>query len=151
MQRFLRYTQTQNARKDVTLYEFKHQNSVDVVLVLCCSCLNFELLLFASISFQTLSMYFVDWFNFASVNTIMLTFNRNSRELNFVVYFKWTYHFILIQGEIYFTLTITAFVSWEMQQNLTIFFVSFPVKVTCEGYFLLKMQAAFYQLQFYQR
>ena len=78
--RFLRYTQTQKARKGVTLYEFKHQNSLDVVLVLCCSCLNFELLPFASISFKTLSMYFVDWFNFASVNTIMLTFSRNSRE-----------------------------------------------------------------------
>ena len=45
-------------------------------------------------------------------------------------------------------LTITASVSWEIQQNLRILFVSFPVKVTCEGVFLLKLQAVFYQLQF---
>ena len=40
--------------------------SVRFVLVslLCCLSLNFELLLFTSIFFATLSMYFVDWFNF---------------------------------------------------------------------------------------
>ena len=48
-------------------------------------------------------------------------------------------------------MTITASVSWEIWQNLRIFLVSFPVKVTCEGFFLLKLQAVFYQLQFYQR
>ena len=50
-----------------------------------------------------------------------------------------------------FTLTVTASVSWEIPQNLTIFFASFPVKFTCEGVFLLKLQAVLYQLQFYQR
>ena len=40
--------------------------------------LNFEL--FASISFATLSMYFVDWLNFANVKTIVLAFIKNSRE-----------------------------------------------------------------------
>ena len=35
---------------------------------------------YKSISFSTLSMYFVDWFNFANIKTIVLTFNRNSRD-----------------------------------------------------------------------
>ena len=39
----------------------------------------------------------------------------------------------------------------EIRQNLTIFFVNFPVKGTCEGIFLLKLQAVLYQMQFYQR
>ena len=38
-----------------------------------------------------------------------------------------------------------------IRQNLTIFFVSFPVKGTCQGVFWLKLRAVFYQLQFYQR
>ena len=67
-------------RKDFTLYEVEHQSNVDVVLVLCCSSLNFELLLFASISFATLSMYFIDWLNFANVKTVVLAFIRNLRE-----------------------------------------------------------------------
>ena len=46
---------------------------------------------------------------------------------------------------------LTASVSWEIRQNLTIFFVSFPMKITCEGVFLAKLQTVFYQLQFYQR
>ena len=50
-----------------------------------------------------------------------------------------------------FTLTITASVSWEIRQNLTIFFVSLPLKVTCEEGFLLKSQAFCYHQQFYQR
>ena len=50
-----------------------------------------------------------------------------------------------------FTLTITAAVRREIRQNLTIFFVNFPVKGSCEGIFLLKLQAVLYQMQFYQR
>ena len=50
-----------------------------------------------------------------------------------------------------FTLTRIASVSWEIRQNLTIFFVSFPVKVTFEKVFLRKLLPVFYQLQFYQR
>ena len=64
-------------RKGFTLYEVKHQNNVEVILVLCCLSLNFYL---GSISFATLSMYFVYWFNFANVKTIVLAFIRNSRE-----------------------------------------------------------------------
>ena len=60
---------TTKTRKCVNLYEVKHQNSVDVVLVICCSSLNFEFSSFASISFSNLSMYFVDWSNFAKVKT----------------------------------------------------------------------------------
>ena len=30
---------------------------------------------------------------------------------------------------------------WKIRQSLTIFCISFPVKVTCEGIFLLKLQA----------
>ena len=48
-------------------------------------------------------------------------------------------------------MTITAFARWEIGQNLTIFYVSFLVKGIYEGTFLLKLQAVFYQLQFYQR
>ena len=59
--------------------EVKHQNNVDVVLGLCCLSLNFKLLPFASIFFVTLSKYFVDWFNFANINTIVLAFITNSR------------------------------------------------------------------------
>ena len=58
--------------------------------------------------------------------------------------------YLYSRWNLWFTLTITASVSWKIQQNLTIFFVSFPVKVSCEGVFLLKLQAVFYQ-QFYQR
>ena len=72
---------TTKTRKGVTLYEVKHQKIADVkhqkivdfVLVLCCLSLNLELLPFSSISFTNLSMYFVDWFNFANVETIVLT------------------------------------------------------------------------------
>ena len=60
-------------RKGVTLYEVKRW----CFLVLCCLKLNFYL---ASISFATLSMYFVYWFNFANVKTIVLAFIRDSRE-----------------------------------------------------------------------
>ena len=64
---------TTKTRKGVTLYEVKHQKIVDVVLALCCLSLNLELLPFSSISFTNLSMYFVDRFNFANVETIVLT------------------------------------------------------------------------------
>ena len=43
---------TTKTRKGVTLYEVKHQNNVEVVLVLCCLSLNFCL---ASISLATLN------------------------------------------------------------------------------------------------
>ena len=42
-----------------------------------------------------------------------------------------------------FTLTITTSVSWEIWQNLTIFFVSFPVKVTWKGVFFTKFAGCF--------
>ena len=71
---------TTKTSKGATLYEVEHQNNVEVVLVLCCLSLNIELLLFASISFVALSMFFVDWLNFAKVKYIMLAFIRNSRE-----------------------------------------------------------------------
>ena len=58
---------------------------------------------------------------------------------------------LFLRWNLCFTLTVTASVSWEIPQNLTIFFASFPVKFTCEGVFLLKLQAVLYQLQFYQR
>ena len=68
---------TTKTRKGVTLNEVKHQNNSEVVLMFCCASLNFYL---ASISFATLSMYFVHWFNFANVKTIVLAFIRNSTE-----------------------------------------------------------------------
>ena len=68
---------TTKTKKSVTLYEVKHQNSVDLVLVFCCSSLNFELLRLANTSFATLSIYLVGKFNFANVKTIALS---NSRE-----------------------------------------------------------------------
>ena len=68
---------TTKTRKGVTLNEVKHQNNAEVVLMFCCASLNFYL---ASISFATLSMYFVHWFNFANVKTIVLAFIRNSTE-----------------------------------------------------------------------
>ena len=71
---------TTKTRKAATLYELEHQNNVEGVLVLCCLSFNFEFLLFASISFATLSMYFVDWSNFANIKTIVLAFIRHSRE-----------------------------------------------------------------------
>ena len=58
-----------------------------------------------------------------------------------------TYLYLDSRWNLCFTLTITASVSWEIRQNLTIFFVSFPVKGTCDLVFLLKLQTAFYQLQ----
>ena len=70
---------TTKTRKGFALYEIKHQNNIDVVLVLCLS-LDIELLPFASISFATLNMYFVYWLNFANVKTIVLAFNSNSIE-----------------------------------------------------------------------
>ena len=59
-------------------YEGKHQNNVEIVLVLCCLgwTLNFYL---ASIYFATLSMYINDKSSFANVKTIVLAFIRNSR------------------------------------------------------------------------
>ena len=71
---------TKKIRKGATLYEFERQKNVEVVLVLCCLSLNLEHLLFASISFATLDMYFVDRLNFANVKTIALAFIRISRE-----------------------------------------------------------------------
>ena len=68
---------TKKTRKGVTLYEVKHQNNVEVVLVLCCLSLNFYV---ADISFATLSMCFVWWFNFANVKIIVLAFIRNPEE-----------------------------------------------------------------------
>ena len=68
---------TTKTRKGVTLNEVKHQNNAEVVLMFCCASLNFYL---ASISVATLSMYFVHWFNFANVKTIVLAFIRNSTE-----------------------------------------------------------------------
>ena len=47
-----------------------------------------------------------------------------------------------------FTLIITAYVRWEIRHNLMIFFISFPVKGTCEGVFLLKLQAVFTNCNF---
>ena len=37
---------------------------------------------------------------------------------------------------------------WEIRHNLMIFFISFPVKGTCEGVFLLKLQAVFTNCNF---
>ena len=71
---------TTKTRKGFTLYEVEQQNNVDIVLVLWCLRLNCELLPFASISFATLSMFFVDWLNFANVMTIVLAFIRSSTE-----------------------------------------------------------------------
>ena len=68
---------TAETKTGVTLHKVKHQNNVEVALVLCWLSLNFYL---ASISFATLSMYFVYWFNFAKVKTIVFAFIRNSRE-----------------------------------------------------------------------
>ena len=68
---------TAETKTGVTLHKVKHQNNVEVALVLCWLSLNFYL---ASISFATLSMYFVYWFNFAKVTTIVFAFIRNSRE-----------------------------------------------------------------------
>ena len=137
---------TTKTRKGVTLYEVKYQNNVEVVLVLCCLSLNFYL---ASISFATLRMYFVYWFNLANLKTIVLAFIRNSRECRVFLVSTCLYHDSRLN--LCFTLTTTASVRWEIRQNLTIFFVNFPVKGTCEGFFLIKLQAVFYQLQFYQR
>ena len=47
---------TTKTRKGVTLYEVKHQNNIDVILVLSCLSLNFYLF---SISFATLFCNFV--------------------------------------------------------------------------------------------
>ena len=72
-------TTTKKKQKGVTLYEVKHQKNFDDVLVLYSLSLNFEYLLFA-----TLSMCFANWFNFANVKTIVIvlieTGNRNSKE-----------------------------------------------------------------------
>ena len=106
--------------------------------------LNFYL---ASISFATLSMYFVDWFNFA----IVPAFIRNLRVEQYCVLLVNKCLYIDSRLNLCFMLILIAPVRWEIRQNLTMFFVSFPVKGTWEGVFLLKLQAIFYQLQFYQR
>ena len=64
-----------NVQKSFALYKDKHQNKVDMVLMLC-------FFKFDCISVATLSMYFVDWFNLANVKNIMLAFIR------IVVYFQ---------------------------------------------------------------
>ena len=64
-------------RKDFTLYEAEHQNNVDVILVLCYLNSNVYILCFSSISFSTLSMYFVDWLKFANAKAIVLALIRN--------------------------------------------------------------------------
>ena len=58
---------TAETKTGVTLHKVKHQNNVEVALVLCWLSLSFYL---ASISFATLSMYFVYWFNFAKVKLL---------------------------------------------------------------------------------
>ena len=70
-------TTTTKKQKGVTLYEVKHQNNFDDVLVLYGLSLNFEYLLFAIISVTTLSMCFANWFDFVNVKTIVIVFNRN--------------------------------------------------------------------------
>ena len=107
----------------------------------------------ASISFASLSMYFVYWLNFAVVKTIVFAFIRNSREYNICrVFLVNTCLYFDSRGNLCFTLIITASVRWEIQQKLTIFCVSFPVKDTCEGILLkLKLQALLYHLQFYRK
>ena len=50
---------TKKSRKGVTLYEVKQQNNVEIVLVLC----------FLSLV-ETLSIYFIDWFNLGNVKNI---------------------------------------------------------------------------------
>ena len=62
---------------------------------------------FDCISVANLSMYFVDCFNLANVENIMLVFIR------IVVYFI---VFLLIQGEI----TTTTSVRWKIRKNLTV-------------------------------
>ena len=71
---------TTKTRKGFTLFKVEHQNNIDVVMVLCYLSFSFEVLPFASISFATLNIYFVDWFNFANVKTIVLALIRNSIE-----------------------------------------------------------------------
>ena len=50
---------TKKSKKGVTLYEVKQQNNVEIVLVLC----------FLSLV-ETLSIYFIDWFNLGNVKNI---------------------------------------------------------------------------------
>ena len=57
---------TEKSRKGITLYKVKHQNNVDIVLVLR----------FLSLA-ATLSMYFIDWFNLANVKNTVIAFIRN--------------------------------------------------------------------------
>ena len=68
---------TPETRKGVTLYEVKHPNNVEIGLVLCCLSLKFYL---ASVSLATFSMYFVYWYKFSKVKTIVLAFIKKSRE-----------------------------------------------------------------------
>ena len=86
--------------------------------------LNFEVSLlfhfvpFAVISLATLSMYFVDWLNFANVKTIVLAFIRNSIEYNIVVYFLVsTCLYLDSRWNLCLTLTIAASVRWKIPHN----------------------------------
>ena len=64
---------TEKSRKGITLYKVKHQNNVDIVLVL-------RFLRLAA----TLSMYFIDWFNLANVKNIVIAFFTNNSRVFFV-------------------------------------------------------------------
>ena len=98
--------------------------------------LNFYL---ASISFATLSMYFVDWFNFA----IVPAFIRNLRVEQYCVLLVNKCLYIDSRLNLCFMLILIASVRWEIRQNLTMFFVSFPVKGTWEGVFFIKVAGYF--------
>ena len=133
--------------KHVTLYEVKHQNNVDFDLVLFCLSLNFELLLLASISVETFSMHFVDWFSFANLKIAVLALIRNSERIEHCCIFSVnTCCYLDLKRNLCFTLTITASVRWEIQQNLTFFCVSFSLKGNFKGVFLSKVQAVNLQI-----
>ena len=88
-------------------------------------------------------MYFVDCFNFANLKTIVLAFIRNSREQTLSSIFSERLPLSWFKVKFIFTLTITASVSLQTRQNLTIFFATFLVKVTGDGVFLLKLLDVF--------
>ena len=126
--------------KHVTLCEIKHQNNVDFDLVLFCLSLDFELLPLAG-------MHFVDWFSFANLKTAVLALIRNSERIEHCCVFSVnTCCYLDLKRNLCFTLTVTASVRWEIQQNLTFFCVSFSLKGNFKGVFLSKVQAVNLQI-----